>query len=286
MRIEFTKMQAAGNDYILMDAFKNPGLIENAPRLSKIMSDRHFGIGGDGIILAAPSEKADLKMRMFNADGSEAEMCGNGIRQLALFAFKKGLSKKLDLDIETLCGIRHITIAQNTDGAIGNIQVDMGKPVLEPKHIPAAAELNKKGYSQIDLTILDRKFLFTLVSMGNPHAVTVIDDVGHFEVEKYGKVVENRLDVFPGRTNVEFIQLVSPGEIKMRVWERGSGETLACGTGACASVVSCVLNSQTGRKVLVHLPGGDLTIEWPENGSVYLNGSAQMVFDGIFNTAD
>lgn len=281
MRFEFTKMHALGNDYIIINGFKYPELLKNAKELSFQLSNRHFGIGGDGIIFAVHSDTADLAMRMFNADGSESEMCGNGIRQLASFSFDKGIVDSLNIKIDTLAGVKPIIMEKGADGNIDKIVVDMGLPILEPVQIPAIAEVNKKGFAHKSLKVEGRNFDFTLVSMGNPHAVTFIPSVVDFEVEKYGKAVEAMTDIFPRKTNVEFIEIMSKEEIKMRVWERGSGETLACGTGACASVAAAVLNGHTKRKVLVHLLGGDLEVEWADDGRIYMTGSACKVFEGV-----
>ncbi len=273
MELNFTKMQALGNDYIIIDGFKYSNLITNAKELSIKLSDRHFGIGGDGIIFALPSEKADIMMRIFNADGSEAEMCGNGIRQLVRFAIDKGLINKNSIKVETLAGIKEIEVKENV------IKVNMGAPILEPEKIPAIAEMGKNGFAVKKLKVDDREFDFTLVSMGNPHAITFVENLKNFNVEKYGKVVENLIEVFPKRTNVEFIELVNRNKIKMRVWERGSGETMACGTGACASVVASILNGYTDNKVNVSLLGGDLLVEYI-NGTIFMTGDATIVFEG------
>jgi diaminopimelate epimerase len=282
MQFEFTKMQALGNDYILINGYHYPELLKDARELSIEMSDRHFGVGADGIIFALPSEHSDSKMRMFNADGSESEMCGNGIRQLARFINEKGLNKASHLSIETLAGIREIELAKKGD-FIESIKVNMGNPVFDPKLIPARAEINEKGFAQKKLAVLDQEFEFTLVSMGNPHAVAVVKSLEGFDVAAYGRVVENHTQVFPKRTNVEFIEILSKNEIRMRVWERGSGETLACGTGACASVAACVVNGLTDQKVKVRLLGGDLAIEWGKDAPVYMTGSAENVFEGTYN---
>ncbi|MGC8764287.1 MAG: diaminopimelate epimerase [Brevinematia bacterium] len=278
MKLDFTKMQALGNDYILINGFKYGELVEDAKNLSKKLSDRHFGIGGDGIIFALPSEKADIMMRIFNADGSEAEMCGNGIRQLVVFALEEGLVNKSKIFVETLAGIKEVEVDRDR----GIIKVDMGKPILNPEEIPANAELNKNGFAIKMIKVEDREFDFTLVSMGNPHAVTFVKNLDIFEVERYGKKVENNLKIFPKRTNVEFVEPVSRSKIRMRVWERGSGETMACGTGACASVVASFLNGYTDRKVEVELKGGILFIEI-ENEKVFMTGSAEKVFEGTYN---
>jgi diaminopimelate epimerase len=286
MKFEFTKMNALGNDYILIDGYKYKELLQNASRLAVKMCDRHFGIGSDGIIFASPSQNGDTMMRMFNADGSEAEMCGNGIRQMARFVYEKGLLHALKMDIETLAGLKHVEMALNGDGNIERIRVDMGEPVLQPALIPVAAVVNTSNFARKNIEVLDRVFEFTFVSMGNPHAVTFVKDVESLDVAKYGRPVEYNMEIFPKRTNVEFIEILSNSEIKMRVWERGSGETLACGTGACASVVACFLNGLTQKKVKVHLLGGILDVEWADNGRIYMTGSSQAVFDGIAESED
>lgn len=282
MTFEFTKMQALGNDYIFINAFIYPELIEHAPQLARLMSDRHFGVGGDGIIFAAKSDKGDCAMRMFNADGSESEMCGNGIRQLSYYIFEKKISPKLDLTIETLAGIKTIRMKSGTSRLLDSIEVDMGAPILNPVKIPANAPLNQDGFSRINIEAAGSAFDFTLVSMGNPHAITFIGKTEGFDVEKYGKSVENNTALFPKRTNVEFIEVLARNEVNMRVWERGSGETLACGTGACASVVAASLNGLTDRKVTVHLLGGDLLVEWTKSGTVLMTGNAEKVFEGSY----
>lgn len=283
MELPFIKMQAIGNDYIIIDGWKYGDYLSQASELAPKMSDRHFGVGGDGIIFVMPSEKADGTMRMFNVDGSEAQMCGNGIRQVAKFLHDSGKSTGDTLRVETLAGVKSIRIMKRDDqGELLTAEVNMGAPILNPKHIPANAEMNREGFGSITLEVPDRKFCFTVVSMGNPHAVAVVENTGDFEVEKYGRIVENRRDVFPERVNVEFIELLTDSEINMRVWERGSGETLACGTGASASVVACVLNRFTERRVTVHLLGGDLEIEWADDHNVYMTGEARRVFEGVW----
>ncbi len=275
MKLNFTKMQALGNDYILINGFKYKELINKAEELSVKLSDRHFGIGGDGIIFALPSNKADIMMRIFNADGSEAEMCGNGIRQLVVFAIdKKILKKQKKLRVETLAGIKEIEMDYH-----GHIKVNMGNPVLDPEKIPARADINRKGFAVKTIRVEDKTFDFTLVSMGNPHAITFVENLKNFDVEKYGRKVENMKEIFPNRTNVEFVEVISKDRIKMRVWERGSGETLACGTGASASVVASVLNNYTDKKVKVELSGGELLVEL-KDGQVFMTGSATKVFEG------
>ena len=273
--IKFTKMQGLGNDYVYIDAINQN--IENVSSLAKFISNRHFGIGSDGLILICKSSIADFKMRMFNSDGSEAEMCGNGIRCVGKFVYDKGLTQKTTLTIETLAGIK--TLKLNTkEGKVETIKVDMGEPILEPEKIPVL--FKQTPVKNLLLKADDKQFKFTCVSMGNPHAITEVENTEEFDVEKYGKILE--VDkVFPNKTNVEFIQILDKEHIKMRVWERGAGETLACGTGACATVVASYLNEKTNRKVEVELLGGKLYIEWNEkNNHVYMTGPAVTVFEG------
>ena len=274
--IKFTKMQGLGNDYVYMDAIHQK--IENESSLAQFVSNRHFGIGSDGLILICKSDVADFKMRMFNSDGSEAEMCGNGIRCVGKFVYDKGLTDKTTVTIETLAGIK--TLELNTkDGKVETVKVDMGEPILNPKEIPVISD--EEPVKNLMLEAEGRKFKFTCVSMGNPHAITEVEDTEKFDVEKYGKVLE--IDkAFPNKTNVEFIQIVDKNHVKMRVWERGAGETLACGTGACATAVACYLNGKTDRNVEVELLGGKLYIEWnEENNHIYMTGPAVTVFEGM-----
>lgn len=245
--IKFTKMQGLGNDYVYIDAIHQN--IENAEDLAKYVSDRHFGVGSDGLILICKSEIADFRMRMYNADGSEAEMCGNGIRCVGKFVYDKGLTDKTQVAIETLAGIKILNLNVK-NGKVETVRVDMGEPILEPEKIPVIAV--EGPVKNLKVKAIDKEFICTCVSTGNPHAVIIVEDVKNFDVEKYGKVLEVA-DVFPNKTNVEFIEIVDKENIKMRVWERGSGETLACGTGACGSVVACKINGLTNRKVFVEL---------------------------------
>lgn len=273
--IKFTKMHGLGNDYVYIDAINQN--IENESSLAQFVSNRHFGIGSDGLILICKSDVADFKMRMFNSDGSEAEMCGNGIRCVGKFIYDKGLTNKTTVKIETLAGIK--TLILNTkDGKVETARVDMGEPILEAEKIPVIS--NEKPVKNLNLTAEGEKFKFTCVSMGNPHAITVVDNTERFDVEKYGKVLE--VDkAFPKKANIEFAQIVDKHNIKMRVWERGAGETLACGTGACATAVSCHINGLTERKVNIELLGGKLEIEWnKEDNHVYMTGPATTVFEG------
>ena len=273
--IKFTKMHGLGNDYVYIDAINQK--IENESSLAKFVSNRHFGIGSDGLILICKSEVADFKMRMFNSDGSEAEMCGNGIRCVGKFVYDKDLTNKTTVKIETLAGIK--TLILNTkDGKVGTARVDMGEPILEAEKIPVIS--TEKPVKNLELEAENKKFKFTCVSMGNPHAITIVENTKEFDVEKYGKVLE--VDkAFPKKANIEFAQIVDRQNINMRVWERGAGETLACGTGACATAVACNLNGLTDRKVNIELLGGTLNIEWNETDNhVYMTGPAVTVFDG------
>ena len=272
--IKFTKMHGLGNDYVYIDAINQK--IENESSLAKFVSNRHFGIGSDGLILICKSEIADFKMRMFNSDGSEAEMCGNGIRCVGKFVYDKGLTNKITVKIETLAGIK--TLILNTkDDKVETARVDMGEPILEAEKIPVIS--TEKTVKNLELEAENKKFKFTCVSMGNPHAITIVENTKEFDVEKYGKVLE--IDkAFPKKANIEFAQIIDRQNINMRVWERGAGETLACGTGACATAVACNLNGLTDRKVNIELLGGTLNIEWNETDNhVYMTGPAVTVFD-------
>ena len=273
--IKFTKMQGLGNDYVYIDAINQK--IEDESSLAKFVSNRHFGIGSDGLILICKSNVADFKMRMFNSDGSEAEMCGNGIRCVAKFVYDKKLTNKTTLTIETLAGIKQLKL-NTKEEKVETVRVDMGEPIFEPEKIPVNSK--ESPVKNLKLKAEDKEFKFTCVSMGNPHAITFVENVEKFDVEKYGKKLE--IDpAFPKKTNVEFIQIVDKEHIKMRVWERGAGETLACGTGASASVIACVLNNLTKRKATVELLGGNLEIEWnEEDNHVYMTGPAVTVFEG------
>lgn len=274
--LQFTKMHGLGNDYVYMDAINQK--IENRSELAKFVSDRHFGIGSDGLILICPSEKADFRMQMFNQDGSEAEMCGNGIRCVGKFVYDKGLTKKETITVETLAGIKTLVMTAK-NGKIETARVDMGEPILEPEKIPVIS--NENPVKNLKLEAEEKEFIFTCVSMGNPHAVTFIkEDVNKFDICKYGAKLEVN-KAFPKKANIEFINVIDDKTLKMRVWERGAGETLACGTGACAVTVSAILNGYTKRVVTVHLLGGDLKIEWNKNDNhVYMTGPATTVFEG------
>ena len=274
--IKFTKMQGLGNDYVYIDAI-HQNINQESSSLAQFVSNRNFGVGSDGLILICKSEVADFKMRMFNSDGSEAEMCGNGIRCVGKFVYDKGLTDKIEVSIETLAGIKVLQLNVK-DGKVETARVDMGEPILEPDKIPVISTENP--VTNLVATAENKDFTFTCVSMGNPHAITIVEDVQNFDVNKYGKVLEIDKQ-FPKRINVEFAQIVDEENIKMRVWERGAGETLACGTGACATAVACYLNGYTKRNVTIELLGGKLFIEWSkENNHVYMTGPAVTVFEG------
>ncbi|HXX56493.1 MAG TPA: diaminopimelate epimerase [Thermodesulfovibrionales bacterium] len=280
MKLSFTKMHGLGNDFILIDCreFNPPDVTGLATRLCH----RRLGVGADQLLLLYPSRTADFKMRIINADGSEVEMCGNGIRCFAKFIWDRGLSRKKTISIETLAGIIR---PERRDSLI---RVNMGEPILEPRRVPVALSPNETGHEHekgiIDypLVIDDSRFSITCVSMGNPHAVIVIDNVSTFPVAYFGPMIENH-HIFPNRTNVEFIEIINPSEIKMRVWERGAGETMACGTGASAAAVASHLKGLTGKDVTIHLIGGDLLVEWFSDNHVYMTGPAVEVFSGEFN---
>ena len=271
--MKFTKMHGLGNDYIYIDCTKNKNKIDTPEELSKKVSDRHFGIGSDGLILICDSDKCDFKMRMFNADGSEAEMCGNGIRCVGKYVYDFGLTNKTEITIETKAGVKDLKLNVENN-RVKTVTVDMGKPILNKEEIPFISDSKF-----VELKVLDREFVFTPVSMGNPHAITFIKELDTFDIDKYGKIVESDSH-FPNKTNVEFVEIIDKNNIKMRVYERGTGETLACGTGASASVVAAYLNNLTDRTVNVKLLGGSLNINYNEDGHVYMTGEATTVFNG------
>jgi len=276
MIINFTKMHGIGNDYVYIDAVNQN--IENRDQLAVSMSDRHFGIGGDGIILICPSDVADFRMEMYNADGSQGKMCGNGIRCFSRFVYEKGLTDKTEIDVETLAGIKHVVMTEE-NGKITGITVDMGAPEFESSKIPVLFDGEEMVGQPI--TIGGMNFRATCVSMGNPHCVVYVDDVDNFPLEDIGPRFEMN-PLFPDRVNTEFVRKLPDGSLQMRVWERGSGETWACGTGACAVLASSVRNGVIdGRRAIVHLRGGDLDIRWDEEtGSIFMTGGADFVFDG------
>lgn len=273
--MKFTKMEGLGNDYIYVNAFVEEIKERELPTLAREISDRHFGVGSDGLVMIMESDRADFRMKMLNSDGSEAEMCGNAIRCVAKYVYEKGLTDKRELEIETLAGVIKPTILDD-----GLVRVDMGVPILNGKDIPSL--IDKEPVIGEGIEIDGRVMNFTLVSMGNPHAVTFADDL-QSSISDIGRKVETH-PLFPNKINTEFIEIVDRGEVNMRVWERGAGETMACGTGACAAVVAACLNDLTERVVTVHLLGGDLTIEWDEtSNSVFMTGPAKFVFEGEYN---
>ncbi|MDX9703727.1 MAG: diaminopimelate epimerase [Candidatus Auribacterota bacterium] len=269
MTLEFTKMHGLGNDFIVIDTARNR--IGDEKLFSSTYCDRRFGIGADQLLLLDPSDIADFKMRIFNADGSEVEMCGNGIRCIAKYIADKGLSKKKKLAIETLAGIIYPEISN------GQIRVNMGKPRLAPADIPARFDGDK--VLDAPLTLGGTTYSVTAVSMGNPHCILFVDDLDNCSITTTGPLIEH-CEMFPKRTNVEFVRVLNTSHLNVRVWERGSGITLACGTGACAAAVAACLHNRSGRAVTVTLPGGDLFIEWTDTGDVFMTGPAQTVFHG------
>lgn len=275
--IKFTKMHGLGNDYVYMDCTKI-SVPDNVSDLAQFVSDRHFGVGSDGLILICASDICDFKMKMYNMDGSEAGMCGNGIRCVGKFVYDKGLTNKINITIETLAGVKVLELNVKNN-KVETVKVDMGEPILEAKKIPVISD-EKEIVKNLKITALDKEFKFTCVSMGNPHAITIVEDVDSFDVEKYGSLLE--IDKhFPEKANIEFIQIINRNTIKMRVWERGSGETMACGTGASAAAVACNLNGLVEDEVTVKLLGGDLNIKWnKEDNHIYMTGPATTVFEG------
>ena len=273
--MRFTKMHGCGNDYVYVNLFEEK--VENPAEVSIKVSDRHFGIGSDGLITIGPSDKADFRMHIYNADGSEAEMCGNGIRCVAKYVYDHHLTDKTEITVETGAGVLTLILFPE-DGKVLKVRVDMGEPILTPAEIPVVADGDKVIDEPIEVG--GKTWNMTCVSMGNPHAVVFVDDTASFPIETYGPLFENH-ERFPKRTNTEFVQIISRTEANMRVWERGSAETWACGTGTCACVMACILNGKTEDKVLVHLRGGDLTIEYDrESNHVFMTGPATEVFSG------
>lgn len=275
--IEFTKMQGAGNDYIYVNCLEKT--IENIGETARAVSDRHFGIGSDGLVLICPSDKADFRMDMYNSDGSRAEMCGNASRCVGKYVHDKGLTDKTTVTLETLAGIKVLELMLDDNGKVRSVRVDMGEPELIPRNIPIDSDLER--FISRPVTANGREYLVTGVSMGNPHAVTYISDTDSLEIEKIGPAFENH-PLFPRRINTEFAQIVDRNTIKMRVWERGAGETLACGTGACATAVAATLDGHIDGEADLVLLGGTLHIKWDRTDNhVYMTGPAEFVFDGV-----
>lgn len=274
--MKFTKMQGIGNDYVYVNCFEET--VADPERVSEIISDRHFGIGADGLVLIMPSDKADFRMRMFNADGSEGNMCGNATRCIGKFVYDNHLTDKTSITLETRSGIKKLTLYPE-NGRVKTVLVDMGKAVLKPADIP----MNVSGDTFINkpITVDGKEVFITAVSMGNPHAVTYVEDVDSLELEKIGPSFENH-PLFPERVNTEFIKILDENTMQMRVWERGSGETWACGTGACAATAASVLNGYFphDKEITVKLRGGDLFITYKSDGTVLMRGPAETVFTG------
>ena len=279
--MRFVKMHGAGNDFVIIDGEKEAVVEEHLPSLARSMCDRQLGIGGDGIILVLPSRLANFKMRMFNPDGSEAEMCGNGIRCFAKYICDRKMHQDVVMTVETLGGIKTLKL-NSVGGRVRTVRVDMGEPKLMRSEIPMKGS-NTRVIAE-PLKVAGKKYEITCVSMGNPHCVTFVERVDEYPVAKIGPEFESHPS-FPARTNVEFVEVINQQEIKMRVWERGAGETLACGTGACASAVASMLNNKVSRKVTVHLRGGDLFIEWLGDNKVFMTGPAEEVFEGEVGAA-
>ena len=276
--LNFTKMTGLGNDYIYVDCTDGTKL-KNIPEMAKKLSDRHFGIGADGLILIdkPDNKQSDFKMRIFNSDGSEAEMCGNGIRCVAKYIHDHNLSTNDKIAIDTLAGIKKVKILENDEGVCNEAIVDMGEPIFQDKNIPY--NVYEPFNKDLDINVEGGKMRFTVVSMGNPHAVPFVEDLDDLQIEMCGPVIESN-PIFPNRTNVEFVQIIDKNNIRVRVWERGVGETFACGTGACAAVVASGLNGYTDEIVNVSLPGGKLKIEWGKDNHIYMQGPATTVFEG------
>jgi diaminopimelate epimerase len=284
--LRFTKMHGAGNDYVYVNCFEEP-MPDDPAGLARKVSDRHFGIGADGLILICPSDKADARMRVFNADGSEAEMCGNGVRCVAKYVYDHGIRTRETLAIETGRGVLDIAVEAD-GGRVRRVRVDMGEPILDPARIPTTLsgtprqDLGVEAVVAQTLRVGAVELEVTCVSMGNPHCVAFVDEPTDRWVLAIGPQVEIH-PAFPRRVNVEFVRVVSPREVQVRVWERGSGETRACGTGACAVCVAGALAGRTDRRILAHLPGGDLELDWAENNHVFMTGPAAEVFSGAWD---
>lgn len=275
--MKFTKMQGAGNDYIYINGFE--AIPPHLSSLAVKMSDRHFGVGSDGLVMIVPSKTCDFGMRMFNADGTEAEMCGNAARCVGKYLYDHGMTDKTELTLETLAGVKRIylTVAH---GRVTSVKVDMGEPRLLPGDLPVLLPGDRVVAQPIE--VCGHRFSMTCVSMGNPHAVIFLDDLQAYDLHAIGRAIEHH-ELFPRRTNVEFVKVLAPDVLQMRVWERGAGETLACGTGACASLVAAVLNDRSRRTATLRLVGGDLQIEWDETSNhVFMTGDAVTVFEGTW----
>lgn len=275
--MRFTKMQGIGNDYIYINCLKEK--VEDPAALAVAMSRYHFGVGSDGLVLICPCEDADFRMRMFNSDGSESEMCGNASRCVGKYVYDRGLTDKTDVSLMTGAGLKLLKLKVD-NGRVASVRVDMGKPELTPALIPA--NLGGECAKDVPLEVNGRQWLVSCVSMGNPHCVTFVEDPAALDLPSIGPAFEHH-PAFPKRVNTEFVQVISRDHLKMRVWERGSGETLACGTGACAALVAAVMTGRAERRVMMDLLGGSLQLEWAEDGHVYQEGPAAFVFDGEYD---
>ena len=275
--MKFTKMHGCGNDYVYVNGFTEK--IADKPAFVKAVSDRHFGVGGDGAIFINPSEEADFEMEMYNADGTRAEMCGNGIRCVAKYVYDKGLTDKEQISIVSFGNVKYVDLYVK-EGLVSSVRVNMGEPILEAEKVPVISAMKRSVDEPV--TVNGKEYRMTCVSMGNPHAVVFMEDVANLDIASVGSLFENH-QVFPNRTNTEFVEVVDRTHVNMRVWERGTGETLACGTGCCATVVAGVLNGLTEEKVTVRVLGGEIEIQWDrEENLVYMTGPAATVFEGEF----
>ena len=277
--MKFTKMHGAGNDYVYINGFTEKIAQEDKPEWVRKVSDRHFGIGSDGAIFINPSDVADFEMEMYNADGTRSEMCGNGIRCVGKFVYDKGLTDKKQITVVSAGKIKYLDLTVE-DGKAVQIKVNMGEPILEAKLVPVVSDSEQVIDEPIYISEVDETYSMTCVSMGNPHAVVFMEDVEHLQIEKIGPFFENHCR-FPNRTNTEFVKVLDRNNVQMRVWERGTGETLACGTGCCATAVACILNGLTDAEITVHVLGGKIKIFWDrESNLVYMTGPAETVFEG------
>lgn len=274
--IRFTKMHGAGNDYIYINCMEE--YIENPGKLAAKISDRHFGAGSDGLVLIMPSEKCDFRMRMFNPDGSEAEMCGNASRCIGKYVYDKKLTDKKEITLETNAGIKHLSLFVS-DGMVSKVTVDMGEPIFRSNEIPVCS--NTETTIAYPVNINGKELKITCISMGNPHTVIFVDEITDKDITDTGRIIET-YPLFPKSTNVEFCRIDNKCNITMRVWERGTGETLACGTGACASLAAAVVNGLSEKKATIHLRGGDIEAEWKDNNHIYMTGPAVTVYEGVW----
>ncbi len=284
--MKFTKMQGCGNDYVYVNGFEEQIAKDEKSDLARRISDRHFGVGSDGLIFINPSDIADFEMEMYNGDGSRAEMCGNGIRCVGKYVYDHGMTKGKEFTVESFGAVKHLTVAEEEEGRAKTLRVDMGSPILEAEKVPVSPEYFSvdPAESVVDapIDVDGDSYHVTCVSMGNPHAVVFIETTDSLPIESIGPKFENH-KAFPNRINTEFVQVIDKGYVKMRVWERGSGETLACGTGCCATAVACILNGKTDHKVTVEVLGGKIEIEWDrEKNVIYMTGPAVAGFDGEY----